>query len=76
MRPSDPLENIPTMIEIATLQGNLNPDIDNFLEIGENLTTIREHMEDTRTQWSGEINIMLWNATGLMQNLDRIVNRI
>lgn len=76
MRPSDPLENIPTMIEIATLQGNLNPDIDNFLEIGENLTTIREHMEDTRTQWSGEINIMLWNATGLMQNLDRIVNRM
>ena len=26
--------------------------------------------------WEGEIKFMLWNATGLMPNLDRIVNRM
>ena len=45
-----------------------------FLDIEEILRDARERSERTETaNWIGTIKYMLWNATGMMPNLDWIV---
>lgn len=49
----------------------------NFLDIDEMIRDSRERSERIEPEnWTGSIKYMLWNATGLMANLDRIVRRM
>jgi hypothetical protein len=49
----------------------------NFLDIDEIITEAREMNErTTNSVWTGTIKYMLWNATGLAKNVDRIVRRM
>lgn len=49
----------------------------NFLDIDEMIRDARERSERIETEsWIGSIKYMLWNATGMMANLDRIVRRM
>lgn len=58
------------------ITGNLL-DTNNFLEIDEIITAAREMNERTMNSvWTGTIKYMLWNATGLAKNVDRIVRRM
>lgn len=48
-----------------------------FLDIDELISDGRERSERIETaNWTGTIKYMLWNATGMMPNLDRIVRRM
>lgn len=47
-----------------------------FLEIENKIERTRNLLERNRHQWTGEIKFMLWNATGMMPSLDRIVKRM
>lgn len=58
------------------ITGNLL-DNNNFLEIDEIITVAREMNERMMNSvWTGTIKYMLWNATGLAKNVDRIVRRM
>ena len=49
----------------------------NFLEIDEIIAEAREMNErGMNSVWAGTIKYMLWNATGLAKNVDRIVRRM
>ena len=48
-----------------------------FLDIDDMIRDARERSERIETaNWVGSIKYMLWNATGMMPNLDRIVRRM
>lgn len=68
--------NIPNAIEIMNNQGNLSRENNDFLGMFERLESISRNLERGTNNWTGEIKFMLWNATGLMSNLDRIVRRM
>ena len=58
------------------LTGN-NLSTNEFLDIDAMISEARGRIERTETgNWIGSIKYMLWNATGLMANLDRIVRRM
>ena len=58
------------------LTGN-NLSTNEFLDIEELLRDARERSVRIGTDtWTGSIKYMLWNATGMMANLDRIVRRM
>lgn len=58
------------------LTGN-NLSTNDFLDIETILRDARERSERMETaNWIGSIKYMLWNATGMMANLDRIVRRM
>ena len=47
-----------------------------FLEMENRIDRTRELLQRNRNHWTGEIKFMLWNATGMMPSLDRIVKRM
>lgn len=47
-----------------------------FLGIEKRIERTKKLVERNEIFWEGEIKFMLWNATGLMPNLDRIVKRM
>ena len=48
-----------------------------FLDIEELIRDGKERSErNENANWTGSIKYMLWNATGMMPNLDRIVRRM
>ena len=63
-------------IEMDNTTGNLL-DINEFLGIERIIAEAREMNERMENSvWSGTIKYMLWNATGLAKNVDRIVRRM
>lgn len=63
-------------MEMDNLTGNTLSTND-FLDIDELISDGRERSERIETaNWTGTIKYMLWNATGMMPNLDRIVRRM
>lgn len=70
------ITNIPNLIEITNQQGNINSETNDFLETIDRLFSTSRHLERGTTHWTGEIKFLLWNATGLMPNLDRIIKRM
>jgi hypothetical protein len=63
-------------IEMDNITGNIL-NTNNFLEIDEIINEAREMSERvTNSVWTGTIKYMLWNATGLAKNVDRIVRRM
>lgn len=63
-------------MDIDNLTGNM-VGTNNILEIEEIIIEARR-MNERRSDssWSGTIKYMLWNATGLMPNLDRVVRKM
>lgn len=63
-------------MNMDNLTGN-TLSINDFLDIDELIRDGRERSERIETaNWVGSIKYMLWNATGMMPNLDRIVRRM
>ena len=63
-------------IEMDNTTGNML-DINDFLGIERIITEAREMNERMENSvWTGTIKYMLWNATGLAKNVDRIVRRM
>ena len=59
-----------------TITGNIL-DTNDLLGINELIREARVRSERIETaNWTGSVKYMLWNATGLMPNLDRIVRRM
>lgn len=68
--------NVIDYMHMDNLTGN-NLSTNEFLDIEEMIRDARERSERTETaNWTGTIKYMLWNATGMMANLDRIVRRM
>ena len=68
--------NVIDFMNMDNLTGNTLSTND-FLGIDELIRDGRERSERIETaNWVGSIKYMLWNATGLMPNLDRIVRRM
>ena len=75
-RTQETQRNVIDFMHMDNITGNtLNTN--NFLDIDEMIRDARERSERIETaNWIGSIKYMLWNATGLMANLDRIVRRM
>lgn len=68
--------NVIEFMNMDNITGN-NLDTNDFLDIDALITDARERSQRIVTaNWIGSIKYMLWNATGLMANLDRIVRRM
>ena len=68
--------NVVDFMNMDTLTGN-NLSTNDFLEIDELIRESRERSErNDTTNWTGSLKYMLWNATGLMPNLDRVIRRM
>ena len=68
--------NVIDFMNMDDLTGN-NLSTNEFLDIDAMISEARGRIERTETgNWIGSIKYMLWNATGLMANLDRIVRRM
>jgi hypothetical protein len=68
--------NVIDFMNMDNITGN-NLSTNDFLGIDELIREARERSERIETaNWSGSIKYMLWNATGMMPNLDRIVRRM
>ena len=68
--------NVIDYMHMDNLTGN-NLSTNEFLDIEEIIRDARERSERTETaNWTGTIKYMLWNATGMMANLDRIIRRM
>lgn len=61
---------------LNTISQTENAFTTNFLEIENRIERTRDLLERNRNHWTGEIKFLLWNATGLMPSLDRIVKRM
>ena len=73
---SDTQRNVIDFMNMDELTGN-NLSTNEFLDIDAMITDARERSERSDTEnWIGSIKYMLWNATGMMANLDRIVRRM
>jgi hypothetical protein len=73
---SDTQRNVIDFMNMDELTGN-NLSTNEFLDIDAMITDARERSERSDTEnWIGFIKYMLWNATGMMANLDRIVRRM
>lgn len=68
--------NVIDFMHMDNITGN-NLNITNFLDIDEMIRDSRERSERIEpASWIGSIKYMLWNATGMMANLDRIIRRM
>ena len=61
---------------LRQINDNENITINDFLDLDNLIDNTRRRLAEDRERWSGDINFMLWNATGLLPNLDRIVRRM
>ena len=71
--------SVPSIATMANITGNITLTTNRFLEIEQIIRSARERAEGedgTESSWTGTIKFMLWNATGLMPNLDRVVRRM
>ena len=63
-------------MDMDNITGNIL-DTNDFLGIDELIRESKERSERIETaNWVGSIKYLLWNATGMMPNLDRIVRRM
>jgi len=70
------LSDLPSSInQLRTLIHDRNVTTNDFLEF-ERMASTTRRLTRQDTKWTGEIDFLLWNATGLMANLDRIVKRL
>ena len=71
-------KNIPETIEqIRQISLNDNFAINDFLDLDNLINNTRKRIEAGNVEiWTGEIKFMLWNATGLLPNLDRVIRRM
>lgn len=68
-----------TLIELTNMirQGNNVFNANDILGLENRIERTRELLErNGEVIWEGEVKFMLWNATGMMPNLDRIVKRM
>ena len=70
------MRTIPEILNMIR-QSDYAINTNNFLGIENRIERTRNILERNRDVfWTGEIKFMLWNATGLMPNLDRIIRRM
>ena len=68
--------NVKDFMDMDNITGNIL-DTNDFLGIDELIRESKERSERIETaNWVGSIKYLLWNATGMMPNLDRIVRRM
>ena len=67
--------DIPSSInKLRTIIHDRNVTTNDFLEY-ERMAFTTRRLTRQNTKWTGEVKFLLWNATGMMPNLDRIVRR-
>jgi hypothetical protein len=79
MNPNKKQQNQPNMIDcLKVIETIESADATNqILEINEIILKAKEINERSETKsWTGSVKYLLWNATGLKKNLDRIVKRM
>lgn len=69
------MKNIPEILNMIRQSDNTF-NTNNFLEMENRMERTRNLLNRNLRIWTGKIDFMLWNATGLMPNLDRIVKRM
>ena len=75
IRPLIPVRTIPELLNTISQTENTFTT-NHFLEMENRIDRTRELLQRNRNHWTGEIKFMLWNATGMMPSLDRIVKRM